>query len=50
MLGEEISSTPPSQKTPLLNSVLKLLRNFIWAEAEEIAMGGEISSLSLTPF
>jgi hypothetical protein len=50
MLGEETSSTPPSQKVPLLNSVLKLLRNVSWAEAELTEMLGEIRYLSLTPF
>src|SRR5438132_13214264 len=50
ILGEETSSTPPSQNTPPLNSVLKLLRKLIWADAEVMAKPGVSRYLSLIPF
>src|ERR1043165_3169388 len=50
MLGEETSSTPPSQKIPLLISVLKLLRESKVAEAELTMMLRETRYLSVTPF
>src|SRR3982750_2759809 len=50
MLGEDTSSTPPSQNTPLLISVLKLLRKVSCAEAELTMMLRETRYLSLTPF
>src|SRR5438477_3803689 len=49
ILGEDTSSTPPSQNTPPLISVLKLLRKRNWAEAEVIRMGGVPRNLSLMP-
>lgn len=48
IFGDEISSTPPSQKMPSLNSVLKLLRKLNCAVAEFIGMPTESSRLSLT--
>ena len=50
MLGEDTSSTPPSQNTPLLISVLKLLRKVSVALAELTMMLRETRYLSLTPF
>src|SRR5205085_1849051 len=47
---EDTSNTPPSQYVPLLNSVLKLLRNVSCAEAELTMMLRETRYLSLTPF
>jgi hypothetical protein len=48
IFGEEISSTPPSQKIPSLNSILKLLRNEICAVGELIAIPTVSIRLSLT--
>ena len=47
MFGEETSSTPPSQNTPPLNSVLKLFRKVNIAEADVMLMFGVSSTLSL---
>src|SRR6266513_171236 len=49
ILGDETSSTPPSQNTPPLISVLKLLRKRNWAEAEVMLMLGVSRTLSLMP-
>jgi hypothetical protein len=50
ILGEETSSTPPSQYTPPLNSVLKLLRKLNCTDTELMAMPGVSRTLSLIPF
>ena len=47
MLGEEISSTPPSKKTPLLPSRTKLLRKLRLAEAETTEKSGDSRYLLL---
>src|SRR5207253_1544720 len=50
MLGEDTSSTYPSQNTPPLISVLKLLRKLNVAAADVTLMLRETRYLSLIPF
>src|ERR1700730_17088411 len=50
MFGEDTSSTSPSQNTPPLISVLKLLRKLNVAAADVTLMLREIRYLSLIPF
>src|SRR5438132_8504580 len=49
ILGDETSSTYPSQNIPPLISVLKLLRKLMTAEADVIVMGRLSRTLSLIP-
>ena len=49
MLGEDTSSTPPSQNIPPLNSVLKLFRNRKTEVTLGIVIGGLSRTLSLIP-
>src|SRR4030095_15386855 len=50
ILGEDTSSTPPSQNPSTSASVLKLLRKVKVAEAELTTMLRVVRYLSLTPF
>src|SRR6266446_2144097 len=49
MLGADTSSTYPSQKTPPLNSVLKLLRKLIMGDVLDTVSPALSTTLSLIP-